>query len=1212
MKNIKINIFNIHQYISKSLNIYILLFLIVKIETFAFFKTIPAINNKYYIITPDKIIFLNNNSGNFNTKVELTNNQIIESEEEYEKVSYGKFNEAPIDQAHLLIIKDYIYAISDEGNVFCKAELSEISGGLSNAIPIHFLDLDSYFAIVKINSNNNLIFYFYQNNLNSGCTTNLLFSKEFDIYINSKSVSCHYKTNLICFYENYSNELVSSIFNVDITNNKVEFSTSYTIDNGGAESIKSIFSSNLNKYLVCYIKSNNNCQCIVYDLNTNKWGNQTNYLTKCINKLYSINLQYFDTLNFYILSCFQTEKQFGFIKLNGNLEIMDEEENNNYCINESLIEGCSSFSLGSLFNSTNNANDPIKILGICDSNISKYEIEKVPIIPTTILETTIIKIPTTIPSTFLSTTINKVPTTIPTTIFATTISKVTTTIPTTILVTTIIKIPTTILTTILPTSVNKIPTTIPTTIFLTIINKIPTTTPTTINIVPTKLPTTILSTIKNKISTTSIQTEKLTTNKNVIATTILTTSLTSIQDSLPIITIKETKNKTKEELLNNLDKVLEDYNISKIYEIFGNDYNIKISPINSKIYKNISTYIDFGNCENILRRVNNLSLSSIITVYQIEIDYPYEQTLNKKIEYAVFNEDKKRLNLSVCKNERIEINYQLDQEKINQTKVNYYSNLGIDVFDIKSDFFNDLCYPYSEKGSDIILKDRVSDIYENYSMCEKNCEYNGINYSRNTIICECDVKTEINTKNDDPFQVNQMVIDTFKGSNLAVIKCYELVFNFINKFNNIGFCIFTCLIIIHIPIYIHYIINNITPIQKYIISEMSKFGYLINVYNPIKNSRNKKNKIISNKSKKDFSPKQIFKDNSLTDLDSPKKSKQNRRTMNSFSSTNKTLKIYRKENNKKNKNNKKNDNIKKSNIKPTNHKIIKKNYLKIFGNKRKLSDDNIKKNENISSKYYSLIHINASNSSKKRTPKSKIILDNYNYKMAIKNDKRSFWRIFYICILAKENIMNIIFFKTPLDLQSIRICLFIFNYSTDLALNTIFYTNESISDKYHYEGKSVFVFSIVNNIVQSVFSSLISMVLFNSFEHMIDSRGDFEDIFKEEEHKLRKNNDYKVDKKRKINIILKIRYTCLKLKRKIIIFFIVEFLIMLFFYYFVTAFCEVYKNTQMSWLFDCFSSFWISILTEIFIAWILAIFYYFSIRYRLNLVYKIVIFFYNL
>jgi len=412
----------------------------------------------------------------------------------------------------------------------------------------------------------------------------------------------------------------------------------------------------------------------------------------------------------------------------------------------------------------------------------------------------------------------------------------------------------------------------------------------------------------------------------------------------------------------------------------------------------------------------------------------------------------------------------------------------------------------------------------------------------------------------------------------------------------------------HIPIYIHYIINNITPIQKYIISEMSKFGYLINVYNPIKNSRNKKNKSISNKSKKDFSPKKAFKDNSLTDLNSPKKSKQNRRTMNSLSSTDKTLKIYPKENNK---NKKKNNSIKKSNFKTNNHKILKKNYFKIFGNKRKLNEESIN-NNNISSKYYFLININANNSPNKKIPNSKIILDNYNYKMAVINDKRSFWRIFYICILAKESIMNIIFFKTPLDLQSIRICLFIFNYSSDLALNTVFYTNKSISDKYHYEGTSVFIFSIVNNLIQSIFSSLISMVLLNSFEHMINSRGDFEDIFKEEENKLRKNNDYKVNKKKKINIILKIRYICLKLKRKIIIFFILEFLIMLFFYYFVTAFCEVYKSTQISWLFDFFGSFWISLLAEIILAWILAIFYYFSIRFKLNLVYKIVIFFYNL
>ena len=56
-----------------------------------------------------------------------------------------------------------------------------------------------------------------------------------------------------------------------------------------------------------------------------------------------------------------------------------------------------------------------------------------------------------------------------------------------------------------------------------------------------------------------------------------------------------------EELLNNIDEVMENYELDKIYEIFGNEYNAKISPINTNIYKNISTYINFANCENILK-----------------------------------------------------------------------------------------------------------------------------------------------------------------------------------------------------------------------------------------------------------------------------------------------------------------------------------------------------------------------------------------------------------------------------------------------------------------------------------------------------------------------------------------------------------------------------------------------------------------------------------
>jgi len=1242
--NIKRNKLNILQNISNFGNIFILLTILIKVQTIWFFKTIPTLRNRYYIITPNNIIFLNNDYNNYDIKVQFNNEQMIESEEDYEKISYGRFNNITLDQPHLLIIKNYVYALSDSGNIYCNKFINEINSGFSSITPIKIVSLKNYFIIGLISANNKLLLYVNQNAGVGDCSYTNLFTKEYDIYIDSKSMNCYYNIYLICFY-NYSNELFSSIFNVD-TNNlndiKIEHSSSNKIYNGGAKVIKSIFSSELNKFFVCYINNANNCYCLIYDKNTNEWGNPTNYLKNCINKLYSLNIQYFDSLNYYILSCFQTEKQFSFIKLDNNFEIIDEEENRNYLVNESLIEDCSSFSLGSLVNDTNNANDNVKVFGICNTEIKKYEIQKGQFIltsiqttilttiakqiPTTTLTTIVNKINTTIPTTTLTTfinkipttfqtTINKIPTTIPITTFTTIANIIPTTIPTTIFTTSTYKIPITISAITFTTITNKIHTTIPTTSITTISNKIPKIPTTTFTTIPNKIPsikiiTTALISSQNKSPTTLIRTAKLTTNNNIIFTTFPYTSLNSINNIIPIIIIKETQNKTKEELLNNIEEVMENYKLDKIYEIFGNDYNIKISPINAREYQSISTYINFANCENILRKENNISSSSTLTVYQIEIDSPFEQSLNKRIEYAVFNENKTRLDLSVCQNEKIEINYQLTEAKVNQTKVNYYSKLGIDVFDIKNEFFHDICYPYSERDSDIILKDRVSDIYENYSMCDNNCEYNGINYSTNTIICICNVKTNLNSTYEPPY-LNKILLNTFKDSNLAVIKCHKLVLDFRNKSNNIGFWIFLFLIIIHIPIYIYYFIYNISPIQRYIISEMNKFGYLINVYNPIKNLKSKikhfesSHKKISDSLKNDISEKIMFKENSfkkILDLNKYKRNKNIRKTV-CYSKNLKKIFVKR--------NDKKDNNIKRKNNRSITYKILNKNYFIIFGSKKNLGEVNIKNNKNISSKYYSLIHIDVNNSIK-RSLKSNIILDNYNFKMAVNNDKRSFWRIFYICLLAKESIMNIILFKTPLDLKPIHFCLFIFNYSCDLALNTIFYSNESISEKYHYEGNSLFIFSLVNNIVQIITSSLVSMILIISFQHMIDSRGDFEDVFKEEEDKLRKNKDYKVNKKRKINIILQIRHICLKLKNKIITFFILEFLIMLFFFYFVTAFCEVYKKTQISWIYDFFTSFLLSFFAEIFCSWILAIFYHISIRYEINLIYKIVIFFYNL
>ena len=690
-----------------------------------------------------------------------------------------------------------------------------------------------------------------------------------------------------------------------------------------------------------------------------------------------------------------------------------------------------------------------------------------------------------------------------------------------------------------------------------------------------------------------------------------------------LVIIQKKSTQTKEEIINNLDNIMEGYDIGKIYEIFGNDYNIKISPINIKDHDDISTYIDFSNCEKILREVNKLDSSDTLTVYQMEINNPHEQSLINEVKYSVFNENKKRLNLSVCKDEYIIINYQINTSMINISKINYYSDLGIDIFNIEDNFFNDICYPYSEDESDIILKDRISDIYENFSVCENNCKYNNINLTEKTASCNCSIKTYVDSVVQPP-RLDEIVRDSFTDSNLSVIKCYKLVFAFKNKIQNIGFWTFTVLVFLHFPLFIYYSIFNINSIKKFIFIEMGKFHYSKQVINPTKKinfikriqnrRRENNNKNIEQKSSNDKITE--YKSSTIRMI----KNKNRLVGGNSSISRNHINRFYEilNINERKNIKDKSKKVMKHKTIQPVllfDYKVLNKNYI----NMNHETNKNIPKiNQNkqkkiiLSSKYYSLIQIDANNSTNNKPQNSDFLLDNYDYETAIRYDKRHFFRIFYICILAKESVINIIIFNTPLDLRALRICLFIFSNSCDLAFNTIFYSNDNISDKYHYEGDNLFLFTLINNCIISIISTIVSLLLVNVLQNMIDSRGDFEDIFRNEEKKMRKDKTYKVSKKRKFKILDKIREICLKLKRKITLFIIIEFLIMLFFYYFVTAFCEVYKKTQLSWLIDFLNSFLFSLISEISMALIITIFYILSIRYKLKFVYKVALFFYNL
>ena len=62
-----------------------------------------------------------------------------------------------------------------------------------------------------------------------------------------------------------------------------------------------------------------------------------------------------------------------------------------------------------------------------------------------------------------------------------------------------------------------------------------------------------------------------------------------------------------------------------------------------------------------------------------------------------------------------------------QSAINF-ARQGIDVFNAKDDFFNDICQNYNNtNGKDIIIKDRRNDIYKKVTFCEKGCLYTGMN-----------------------------------------------------------------------------------------------------------------------------------------------------------------------------------------------------------------------------------------------------------------------------------------------------------------------------------------------------------------------------------------------------------------------------------------------------------------------------------------------------
>ena len=209
------------------------------------------------------------------------------------------------------------------------------------------------------------------------------------------------------------------------------------------------------------------------------------------------------------------------------------------------------------------------------------------------------------------------------------------------------------------------------------------------------------------------------------------------------------------------------------------------------------------------------------------------------------------------------MNYIGDADELNLELAKSLSEQGIDVFNAKDDYFNDLCKDYSNVNKiDIIINDRRNDIYKNSTFCQKGCSYSGINYDLKAANCMCNSSLiKMSSNNNDVNNINnnnnkddsitfknlkKILIANLLDFNLDVIKCYNLVLNLKILKKNIGFYCMGFLFLLQIISLFVFLNKKLIPIKLFMLKfrrSNSKTTKTTTIsFPPLKNKNNKKKK----------------------------------------------------------------------------------------------------------------------------------------------------------------------------------------------------------------------------------------------------------------------------------------------------------------------------------------------------------------------------------
>ena len=198
-------------------------------------------------------------------------------------------------------------------------------------------------------------------------------------------------------------------------------------------------------------------------------------------------------------------------------------------------------------------------------------------------------------------------------------------------------------------------------------------------------------------------------------------------------------------------------------------------------------------------------------------------------------------------------------------------------------------------------------------------------------------------------------------------------------------------------------------------------------------------------------------------------------------------------------------------------------------------------------------------------------LNNLKYELALKFDKRTYCQYYLSLLITKHDIMFTFFNNSDYNSKIVKIDLFLFNFSLNYTVNTLFFNDNTMHQIYEDKG----TFNIVYQLPQIAYSFLISMVFNILLKMLALSEGLILDFKKQKDIK---------DLEKRANVLDK------KIKIKLSLYFLISTIFLLFFWYYISMFCAIYVNTQLHLIKDSLISFATSFISPLVINLIPGIF----------------------